>query len=114
MTATEFKSTHDLPFEIAPWEPLIGFPFAKDFMRFRVGTCSGLWQSTKDSYDILAIDNESKGNGHFEDVLEWFEQSCRRDKKAFRILEVWNEKLATHLINKRGFTYQGNDNYIKR
>lgn len=98
-----FKSKHNLDFEIAEWVPLINMPLAKEFFRFRVGTCSGLWRSTKDSYDILAIDNKNPGNGHFDDVLEWFIQSCKRDKKVLRVLEIWNKNFKKHLIEKRGF-----------
>jgi len=90
------KTTHDLHFEIAPW-------ITPDFDRFRVGTCTGIWSSDEQYYSILGIDNSDKGNGHFEDVLQWFESSCKRDKKDFRILEVWNEDLKQHLITKRGF-----------
>lgn len=106
----EFKTIHDLPFEVANWEPIPGFPAAKDFKRFRVGTCTGLWSSDEFSYSILAIDNSEKGNGHFEDVLQWFYNSCVRDKKKFMILEVWNSKLKKHLITKRGFKPNGLDN----
>lgn len=111
-----FKSTHDLSFEAAEWElskwgmtELMG----SEFKRFRIGTCSGLWQSTDKSYDILAIDNSKRGNGHFDDVLEWFENSCKRDKKHLMFLEVWNEKLMKHLIEKRGFIKVDKFNLIK-
>lgn len=109
-----FETTHKLDFEVAPWEPIPGFMNnTENFYRFRVGTCHGLWRSTWISYDILAIDNEEKGNGHFEDVLEWFEQSCRRDKKCLRILEVMNKRFKTHLIEKRGFVDIKLDNVQK-
>ncbi len=60
-----------------------------------------------DSYDILSIRNRCKHNGHLEDVFEWFEKSCRRDKKVFRVLEVWNKRFKRHLIEKRGFMRYG-------
>lgn len=104
---------HNLAFEVAEWSPLPGFPIVGEFMRFRVGTCNGLWASTDFSYDILAITNDQKGNGHFEDVLEWFYSSCIRDKKKLRILEVWNQDLKKHLIEKRGFKPSGLDNVEK-
>lgn len=107
----EFKTTHDLPFLSAHWNN----PFnTEGWQVFKIGTCDGQWTSTDYSYDILTIINADPGNGHFDDVLEWFEQSCKRDGKALRILEVWNKKLAYHLTTKRGFTYQSNDNLIKR
>jgi hypothetical protein len=104
---TQFESTHKLDFEVAPW--IMG-----DFIQFRIGTCYGLWRPTGTSYDILAIDNHKKGNGHFEDVLEWFEQSCKRDGKDLRILEVWNGKFLKHLITKRGFQHESKLNLIKK
>lgn len=99
------KTKHDLQFEVADW------PFG-DFQRFRVGTCEGLWRSTNDSYDILAITNNEMGNGHFTDVLEWFNFSCKRDKRVLRILEVWNKDLKNHLL-KKGFKDIGNENIEK-
>lgn len=102
-----FKTTHDLPFEVAAW-------LTSNFMRFRIGTCNGLWRCTNEFYDILAIDNTKPGNGHFNDVFEWFEHSCQRDKKSLRILEVWNGRLKEHLITKRGFEIDGEDNVVKR
>lgn len=104
---------HNLDFEAAPWAPLPGFPPCKNFHEFRIGTCEGLWQSTDDSYDILAIKNINKGNGHFEDVMQWFENSCRRDKKNLRFLEVMNPHFKKHLLNKRGFRHDGIDNVKK-
>jgi len=106
--SAEFQSEHNLIFEVAP------YPYNIDdknqWMLFRVGTCEGLWRSTDKSYDILAITNNQQGNGHFNDVLQWFEQSCRRDKKALRILEVWNINFKNHLITKRQFKDVGGDN----
>lgn len=81
---------------------------------FRVGKVSGQWRSTKENYEILSFINDDPGNGDFEHVLSWFYDSCKRDKKNLLIREVWNKRLAKHLISKRGFTYQGKDDLIKR
>ena len=105
-TMTEFKTQHDLPFEVAAW-------LNEDFMRFRVGTCDGLWRSNGYSYEILAITNNERGNGHLNDVLEWFEHSCKRDGKNLLILEVWNQDFKKHLIEKRGFMRSEGDNLVK-
>lgn len=64
------------------------------FLQFRVGTCEGLWRATETHYEILAVVNKQKGNGHFKRALWWFEQSCRRDGRKFLIREVWNPWLA--------------------
>ncbi|MEA4975701.1 hypothetical protein SDC9_171571 [bioreactor metagenome] len=107
----EFRSEHNLPFEVAEY-PMNIDPKTK-WMLFRVGTCEGLWTSTQQSYDILAVTNRIPGNGHFNDVLQWFEQSCRRDKKALRILEVWNSNFKRHLIENRSFRDIGDCNVLK-
>ena len=102
-----FVSEHKLDFEVAEW--IMG-----PWVQFRVGTCHGLWLPTDKTYDILAIRNDKPGNGHFNDALQWFENSCKRDGRDFRFLEVWNKNLKAHLIKKRGFKDIGDDNVIKK
>jgi hypothetical protein len=112
---TEFKTTHNLLFEVAPWE--LNIDDEKPFLRFKVGTCYGLYRSTPDSYDILSVNNTEIGNGHFEDVMEWFENSCKRDNRNLKVLETWNPLLREHLITKRGFVkFEGYDliKYFKK
>jgi hypothetical protein len=92
----DFKSTHDLPFETAShFEPM--------FVNYRVGTCTGIYYSTEQAYVILAISNSEISNGHLQDVFDWFENSCKRDKKALGFDEIINERFMHHLIEKRGF-----------
>jgi len=74
-----------------------------DFLCFRVGTCHGLWRSSPTHYEILAIKNDQKGNGHFAKAMWWFEQSCRRDKKKLMLREVWNPWLYYQSIKKFGY-----------
>jgi hypothetical protein len=109
----EIVTTHDLDFEVAPWELASMVP-KLNLMRFRVGTCEGVWGVDKLCYYILAIENKSSGNGHLQDVFEWFEASCKRDKKDLKVLEVWNIGFKNHLIKKRGFTKSGKQDLIKR
>ena len=102
----EFKSTHNLKFEMARWH--LGD-------MFRVGTCEGLWGSTNDSYYILSIINSKPGNGHLNDVFEWFENSCKRDGRNLLVLECFNKEFYKHLTDKRGFVPLDNkmENLIK-
>ena len=95
--ADRFSTTHNLDFEVAPW------PYDPEYQRFRVGTVGGLWGSRKGYFVILAIHNSSPGNGHLEDVFEWFEYSCRREALDLMVDECWNEDFKKHLIEKRGF-----------
>lgn len=98
-----FETTHKLSFETAPWE--IGFLLSakNTILRFRVGSCEGIYETTDKHYVIIAIDNKINGNGHFEDVLEWFENSCKRDKKGLAFAEILNDRFYNHLKSKRGF-----------
>jgi hypothetical protein len=105
-TPTEFISTHALDFLQRPW-------IDKEFFEFRIGTCHGLYRSTSESYDILAIVNDQPNNGHLDDVFQWFENSCHRDQRELRVLEVWNKNLKRHLIVKCGFRESKADDVVK-
>lgn len=91
----EFRTTHNLPFECA--QHVV-------HKVFRVGTCHGQWGNTKDSFYILSIINNQKGNGHLQDVFEWFEHSCKRESMNLLVLCCFNKNFYQHLIDKRGFT----------
>ncbi len=85
-----------------------------DFLNFRVGTCEGLYSWNDKQYIIVAIVNNQPSNGHLSDVFEWFENSCRRDKKDLVVAELMNERFAIHLITKRGFTVLNKTDLIKK
>lgn len=110
-----FQSTHKLDFLTAAERPLRGLlPESEDWIMFKVGTCHGLFRPTAEAYEILAVINTSPGNGHFDDVMEWFENSCRRDGKKLRIKEfIFNRRFKQHLIQKRGFAIGGKDDVVK-
>jgi len=106
-----FKSTNNLDFEVAyGYRALIND--GNNWTKFRVGTCEGLFCAKEKTYDILAIVNNDPGNGHLTDVIEWFQQSCKRDKKSLRFLEIMNKKFKEKLIKKYGFKPDGKDNLI--
>jgi hypothetical protein len=107
------KTKHDLSFEAAPWEMAAFLP-GQEFTRFRIGTIEGLFGSTETTFDILAVENSSPGNGHLDDVFQWFEYACKRDRKNLRVLECMNRRFKNHLITKRGFKPHGIDNLIKK
>lgn len=107
---TQFRSTHNLPFLSRHWKN----PFnLMGWYEYRIGTCHGQWIATNTTYDILSIINDYPGNGHFQDVLDWFENSCKRDNRSLRFLEILNKQFADHLVSKRGFVYQSDVNLIK-
>ena len=96
-----FKTTHNLDFEIAPWDKSTDDP---PWILFRIGTVNGIWRANNKNYEILGINNTHPHNGHLEDMFEWFLHSCKRDNYGLIIREVWNGKFRKHLIKKRGFT----------
>ena len=64
------ETTHNLDFLQAD-NTLTGNPY------FKVGTCHGQYSvDDNGNYCIINVINEKKGNGHFNDVLEWFESSA--------------------------------------
>jgi len=128
------KTTHNLQFECTEWKNLEDETerifnridatgnthqflasitnlnkYNRKVQLFKIGTCNGVWYPTPTEYRILFIGNSQKGNGHFDDVLEWFEASCKRDKRALVFEEVMNKKFMKHLIKKRGFIKRAND-----
>lgn len=105
---SEFKSTHDLPFMSAEWNNPIGMLLGGGWMLYKIGTVEGQWRCHDGAYQILSFLNDVPGNGHLQDVFDWFENSCKRDKKALQVLELFNERFATHLISKRGFIKKNN------
>jgi hypothetical protein len=102
-----FKTSHNLPFEAAPWHD-------PEFALFRIGTCEGLWSSDARSYNIIAVTNKQSGNGHLNDVFEWFEHSCIRDGRTLKVVEIMNPEFMMHLINKRGFVKISGSNVEKK
>ena len=88
---------HGLDFEVADYD------LDPQLKLYRIGTVMGQWGCTWDSYFILSFINDQPGNGHLDDVFEWFEFSCKRDGKNLIILEFWNKEFLIHVLTKRGF-----------
>ncbi len=94
-------TTHKLDFESAdsPYNILgIG-----EHKLFRIGTCTGQWGSAKGCFYILSVINHEEGNGHLEDVFEWFEFACKESKRNLLVLACFNERFYRHLLWHRGF-----------
>lgn len=107
MSEFAIQTTHRLGFYSKPWKR------APEWNVFQIGTCNGLWRDGGDAFEILALYNEFPGNGHLEDVFEWFEYSCRQNSRALRIRERMNTRFAEHLVRVRGFKHEQADDYIK-
>lgn len=91
---------HNLDFEMCP-DPLQ--IFMPGLLRFRIGTVKGQYGICKNELFILSITNDQPGNGHLEDVFQWFEFSCKEYDKNFMILEFQSHRFYLHCIRKRGF-----------
>ena len=110
----EFKTSNNLDIEITvtdmPYEDC-GF-----WKQFNIGTCIGTFGEQEHYIEIFGISNKNKGNGHLNDVLEYFEYICVKKNKNLYITHFENQGFKNHLINKRGFAGQGNSvikNFIK-
>lgn len=101
------------PFEVTVWEPHSLPPNLRSdehpIFLFRVGTVEGQWYQNDLDYCILSCINREQGNGHFGILVDYFEESCRRDKLNLRFVEIMNERFLKHLIEKRGFVKKGAD-----
>jgi len=96
MTAPDLITSHQLPFQVGK-EKWFGHSV------YRIGTCHGQWGDTWDSFYILSVMNDEPGNGHLQDVFEWFEFSCKKYGKNLLVLACWNKEFYQHLLVKRGF-----------
>lgn len=100
---------HNLDFQCCPWD--------KDptCQLFRIGTCEGQWQyASGKCLMIISVINKAPGNGHLDDVFEWFEYAARRDKVPLLVMEFENMRFKKHCIDKRGFhELPGTNNVIK-
>jgi hypothetical protein len=97
----EFQTTHKLDFQIAPFSSPIAEK--QGLQRFKVGSVIGIFGVTHDGYEIHSCNNTEINNGNFEDVMEWFEYSAKRDKGSLTFTDVKNKRFRKHLLKKRGF-----------
>lgn len=79
-------------------------PGGAPFHNFLFGTLNGLYRTTADTMEILAVENELKGNGHFRLFLQHLHGTYRRI--AFK--KIMNEELSLRLF-KCGYKESGND-----
>lgn len=108
MAKTPIRTKHNLGFYSADW------PRDPTIKVFRIGTCEGQWYATEFAYHILSVLNNKPGNGHLEDVFQWFEYAAKRDGKLLTVEEVMNARFKKHCIEKRGFIpIPGTDGLLK-
>lgn len=102
-------TTHKLDFEACPWhrDPRV--------TAWRVGTCHGQYEFVKGVLVLISIHNNEPGNGHLEDVFQWFEGTVKKHGNGVLIIaEFMNDKFKKHCIEKRGYKpVEGTNNVIK-
>lgn len=108
MTNLAIETTHKLNFNTSLWISPFNILSQDDeddipWRIYHIGTMHGQFRITKDSIEILSFLNESPGNGHLQDVFEWFEFLSNTEGKPIVIRECWNPGFKQHLISKRGF-----------
>jgi len=102
------RTKHNLDFKVCD------DPMGNGVMRYMVGTCNGQYEFMPFAIAIISIVNDSPGNGHLDDVFEWFEYAAKRDKKPLMIMEFFNQRFKQHCILKRGFMpVPGTNNVVK-
>lgn len=101
-------TTHSLDFLSCDW------PRDPNIQMFKIGSCEGLWYCHEETYVILSVINDEPGNGHFDDVFEWFEFSAKRDGYRLMVQHIMNSRFYHHLTSKRGFVPHGKECVIKQ
>lgn len=95
-----FKSTHALKFRSAAH--LIG-GVDTGMNKFEIGTVHGLWNASTLSIDIFACINNEPGNGHLDDVFEWFFAIAKEKGLPVRVTNVSSPTFREQLIEKWKF-----------
>jgi N-acetylglutamate synthase-like GNAT family acetyltransferase len=104
---------HALDFMAMPWyNDLV--PNNDGIMVFEVGTCHGQYLVSKEGLEIISITNDMPGNGHLEDVFEWFEFAAKQQGIDLYIRAFLNPQFKIHCIEKRGFRKFGTTDVMKK
>jgi hypothetical protein len=102
------ETTHKLDFEACPW------PISPDQTAYRIGTCHGIYYFSDEGINLIVIHNDNPGNGHLEDVFEWFEYACRAQGCDLYIRSFFNKRFKKHCIEERGFQSINDVDVVKR
>lgn len=93
----KFRSTHGLKFKTMPHIIAGAFTGAE---RFEIGTVHGIWNVSTFSVDVFACINDEPGNGHMDDVFEWFFSIATERGLPVRVTNVSSEDFRQQLIDK--------------
>ena len=71
---------------------------------FRVGTVHGMFGKFEEgTLQLIAIGNDEIGNGDFAKAMDWYEKTAFDMGLKPEVVEIWNQGLKKHLIEKRGY-----------
>jgi hypothetical protein len=90
-----------------PFKPELS-PLTDDVYRFFVGTCNGIFDVNAEGVNIIGITNENPGNGHVDDVFEWFEYAAAGADTRLWVREIYNQRFKQRCLTKRGFIQSSN------
>lgn len=110
-----FKSTNNLEFLHRPWLIANIFLPEEEIYEYKVGTVRGLYRfDNKKKYLIInSVINDIPGNGHFKDLMEWLEFSCKNCKYDLVFEEIFNPRLKM-ILTYYGFEILDNNKMIKK
>lgn len=95
--------------KLSQWQPAF---FAKpklgtddpEILQYHFGEIHGILAWASDQVlTIVAIVNESPGNGDFPKCLDALESVAKERTCPVRVAAVWNRALLRHLVSKRGY-----------
>ena len=75
--------------DISPIQHMLGVAL----WNFRFDTVHGQFYITDNSFDLVYIQNDEKGNGSFIKCVEYFEKKAIQHKRKFIILDFINMRL---------------------
>lgn len=94
-------------FKVRPWEAaaiieeITGKPY-RDTRIYEMGSVHGLVEITSDALNVIAIHNNTPGNGWFKRAVNQLEKTADRLNVKLRIVQFWNVRLCGWFI-KRGY-----------
>lgn len=93
-------------FTVQPWP--ISTLLGEDNYTFRKGTMHGLIGCDDHTLLIIAIMNDTPGNGQFATAMEGLEAVSKRRLLFVEMGAIFNARLYRHLMEKRGYLPHAN------
>jgi len=96
-------------FQFSRWETmatkLTAAPDSPEILHYKFASVSGiLCVSVSRVLTIIAIANEEPGNGRFALCMSALEQTAKEHRCPLQVAAIWNKRLKTHLVSKRGYS----------